>query len=140
MGNNFTIFFQNIRGVKSKEYSLKKLIKRIEPDVVALNETQLCGNTKVDIKPYTWWMKNRSKKGGGVATGVAQQYKDKAIGAGEGSEKDEYLITRVDDFSPALNIVNCYGEQRSNKMEVIEEKWTRIVNDLEEIRNRGEYC
>ena len=138
--DSFTIFFQNIRGIKSKEYSLKKLIKRIKPDVVALNETQLCGSTKVDIKPYTWWMKNRSKKGGGVATGVAQEYKDKAIGAGEGSEKDEYLITRIDAFSPALNIVNCYGEQRSNKLEVIEEKWTRIVNDMEEIRNRGEYC
>ena len=91
------------------------MIKRIKPDVVALNETQLCGSTKVDIKPYTWWMKNRSKKGGGVATGVAQEYKDKAIGAGEGSDKDEYIITRIDAFSPALNIVNVMGNRGATR-------------------------
>ena len=105
-----------------------------------MNETQLSGNMKIDITPYTWWAKNRNKKGGGVATGVAQQFKDATIGAGEGAEKDEYIITRIEAFTPALNIVNCYGEQRSNKVEDIEERWTRIVKDLEEIRARGEYC
>ena len=69
----FSIFFQNIRGHNSKEYSLRKLMKRIKPSVVALNETQLAGNAKINITPYTWWTKNRNKKGGGVATGVAQE-------------------------------------------------------------------
>ena len=137
---DFSIFFQNIRGLNSKTYSLRKLLKRLKPSVVALNETQLAGNAKINITPYTWWTKNRNKKGGGVATGVAQELKDKAIGAGEGINKDEYIITRIDAFSPALNIVNCYGEQRSTKVEEVEEKWSRLVKELESIRSRGEYC
>ena len=37
------------------------------------------------------------------------------MGAGEGEGDDEYLITRIECFSPALNIINCYGEQRKIK-------------------------
>ena len=136
----FSIFFQNIRGLNSKTYSLQKLIRKLKPSVVTLNETQLAGNAKINITPYTWWTKNRNKKGGGVATGVSQEYKDKAIGAGEGVKKDEYIITRIEAFSPALNILNCYGEQRSTKVEDVEEKWSRLLKELEAIRARGEHC
>ena len=77
----FSIFFQNIRGLNSKAYSLRKLMKRIKPSVVALNETQLAGNAKINITPYTWWTKNRNKKGGGVATGVAQEQLEQVRGS-----------------------------------------------------------
>lgn len=54
--------------------------------------------------------------GGEVATGVAGHFKDMALGAGEGSEDDEYLIT---SFTPHLNVINCYGEQRKTKIEEV---------------------
>ena len=63
-----------------------------------------------------------------------------AVGAGEGKEKDEYLITRIDSFSPALNVVNCYGEQRKTKVEEVEAKWRRLHKDMEDIRARNEFC
>ena len=67
----------------------------------------------MNLDSYAAWSKNRTMKGGGgIATAVARQYKDLSVGAGEGKEDDEYLITRIDSFSPALNIINCYGEQR----------------------------
>ena len=112
----FSILLANIRGYKSKEVSLKKVINKVRPSLVLLNETLLVGNTKVSITPYTSWCKNRKEKGGGgILTAVAQQYKDSAVGAGEGEGDDEYLITRIECFSPALNIINCYGEQRKIK-------------------------
>ena len=58
-------------------------------------------------------VQNRSEKGGGgITTAVSQQFKYSAVGAGQGEEEDEYLITRFECFSPALNVINCYGEQR----------------------------
>ena len=58
-----------------------------------LNETLLTGKMKISLSPYSCWYKNRTEKGGGgVATAVSQQYKDSAVGAGEGQGEDEYLI------------------------------------------------
>ena len=62
------------------------------------------------------------------------------LGAGEGKNGDEYLITRINSFYPALNIVNCYGEQRKTKVEEVEAKWSRLKKDMENIRARREFC
>ena len=139
--STFTVLLSNLRGYKGKEYSLRKIIKKVKPSMVLLNETQLVGNMKVTITPYSSWTKNRSEKGGGgIATVVSQDYKDCAIGAGEGENNEEYLVTRIDAFCPALNVINNYGEQRSTKKEDIEERWQRFRKELENIRLRGEFC
>ena len=139
--NTFTIMLTNLRGYRSKEYSLKKIIKKLKPAVVVMNETNLTGNMKVDLTPYVSWNRNRSGQGGGgVATAVAQEYRDAAVGAGEGAGEDEYVITRIDTFSPAISIVNCYGEQRRTRVEEVEARWLRMRGDMEAIRARGEHC
>ena len=104
-----------------------RIVKKMKPDIVALNETQLRGKVKVEIDGYTSWTRNRvGQGGGGISTSVAQRHQERVVGAGEG-EQEEYLVTRVETFSPALNIVNCYGEQRSTSKEEVEEKWRRLV-------------
>ena len=57
----------------------------------------------------------------------------------EGVDDDEYIITRLDNTMPALNIINIYSEQegRSTKDE-IEQSWLRLLSDLREIEDRGE--
>ena len=72
-------------------------------------------------------------------TAVAQQYKDSSVGAGEGEGEDEYIITRIECFSPALNILNCYGEQRKTRKEDVEGKWGRLCKDMEDNRIRKEF-
>ena len=61
------------------------------------------------------------------------------MGAGEGEGDHEYLITRIECFSPALNIVNCYGEQRKTNKEEVEGKWKHLCKELEAIRSRQEF-
>ena len=145
-GNNdnktFTILLVNMRGYKSKEYSLKKALKKVKPSMVTMNETLLRGNMKVSLEPsYISWSKNRTAQtGGGVATAVARAYMNKSGGAGEDLGGDEYLITRVATFKPALNVVNCYGEQRKTSRLEVEDKWKRLCRDLETIRARNEFC
>jgi hypothetical protein len=59
---------------------------------------------------------------------------------GEGEHDDEYLITRVEAFEPALNVINSYGEQRSTPKDEVEDKWSRLRKHMEEIRVKGEFC
>ena len=133
--STFSVLLTNLRGYKSKEHSLKKILKKVKPAVTLMNETQLAGNMKVSLKPYTTWTKNRTEKGGGgVATAVSQQYSEFAVGAGEGEKDDEYIITRIEAFTPALNVVNCYGEQRKTRKDEVEEKWGRLRKHMEEVR------
>ena len=114
----------------------------MKASMVILNETQLRGNMKICLEPsYVSWSKNRTANaGGGVATAVARGYMDKTGGAGEGVGNDEYLITRVATFKPALNVVNCYEEQRKSTKLDVQEKWKRIQQELENIRARNEFA
>ena len=101
----------------------------------------MCGKMNVSLPPYTGWSRNRSEKGGGgIASVVAHQYKNSTTQAGEGEGNDEYLITRIECFSPALNIINCYGEQRKTQKEEVEDKWRRLRKEMEGIRAKNEFC
>ena len=137
---DFSVLLTNLRGYKSKQMSLKKIVKRIKPKVVVMNETQMSGKMRVVLEPYQTWTKNREgKAGGGIATAVAPGLKDFAMGAGEGEQGDEWMVTRLDCFTPALNVVNCYGEQRKTKIEEVEAKWQKFRKQMESITARGEF-
>ena len=136
--STFSVLLTNIRGYKSKKVSLQKIVKKVRPSMVLLNETQLVNKMSVSLDTYLTWTKNRTEKGGGgIATAVSQNFRNLAIGAGEEEKEDEYIITRIEAFSPPLTVVNNYGEQRVTKKEEVEEKWARLKGDLEEIRSRG---
>ena len=82
---SFSVILTNLRGFKSKQYYLKKIIKKVKPSIVMMNETHLVGNMEVSLTPYTCWTKNRTEQGGGgIAPAVNQKFKDSAVGAGEG--------------------------------------------------------
>ena len=112
-----------MRGYKSKESRLKKILKKKTPSMAILNETQLVGKMEVNLPAYTTWSRNRTDKGGGgIATAVHQQYSATAVGIGEGEHEDDYLITRIEAFEPALNVINNFGEQRGTQKEEVEKK------------------
>ena len=61
----------NMRGFKSKEALLRKMLKKVSPSIVLMNETLLSGRAKVSVSPYTCWSRNRMETGGGgIATAV----------------------------------------------------------------------
>ena len=139
--DEFSVMLVNLRGFRSKRQSLKKIISTEKPSMVAINESQLTGRMQVSLKPMVCWSKNReSKGGGGVATAVSPVYRDSTIGAGESEGENEYVITRVSSFSPALNVINYYGEQRKTSKENVEKNWRLLVKDMTKIRARKEFC
>ena len=140
---NLTIMHTNPRGWTSKQESLLKLTKSLDPDIININETQLTGTNKVEIKSFTTYCKNRSQKaGGGICSAVSNRIKQHAVCVAEGGEDDEWLALRYDHLSPALTVVNCYGEQEgageSNKQKVVA-RWGRLLKVLEAARLRGDH-
>ena len=118
--NVFSILLINLRGFKSKETSLKKIVTEKSPSMILMNETLLVGSMKVSVPDYTSWSRNRTDKGGGgIATSVANKYRDCSVEAGQGEDEEEFIITRIECFSPALCVINCYGEQRKTRKEEV---------------------
>ena len=137
----FSIMLSNLRGFKSKKKSLTKILDTVQPNMLLMAETQLVGQMKIVLDGYTTWTRNRTDKGGGgIATAVCLKYQDSAVGAGEGEEEDEFLITRIDTFSPALCVINSYGEQRRTNKEEVESRWSRLLKEMEAVRMRGDFC
>ena len=81
--SKLSILFSNIRGVESKKISLRRIVRKMKPSIVLLNETLLTGNKNLELDPYYTWSKNRiDKKGGGISTSVSPSLKDFSIGVG----------------------------------------------------------
>ena len=136
------ILHSNIRGYTSKKEAFYEVVKDIDADVCILNETGLKGKNKVIIPGYTTFFKNREVKNmGGISTSIKDKWRDFAVNVGQGSHEDEYIITRLDNFKPAICIINCYGEQESRTCkEEIEARWSRLRKELDKIKARGEGC
>ena len=105
------IIHSNTDGYKSKKESIHEIANNEKPDVLTLNDTNLKGNLKVKIPGYFSYNKNRDKNKGGVATVIANHLIHNTMKVAEGTEEDEYIITRIDKTAPAVNIVNIYGSQ-----------------------------
>ena len=135
-----SILFANCRGYVSKKESIFQIVDKIKPSVICLNETGLRGNNKVNIDGYISFSKNRAEQiMGGISTSVTEEWRQHLVCAGEGEGDDEYHVIRLDNFSPAINIINCYGEQDKDE-KVVVGRWGRLRKEMEVIVARQEHC
>ena len=126
----------NPRGWTSKRAAMLDVIENVKPDYVNINETQLRGENKVQMKGFVSFSKNRKETaGGGICSAVTNRLKGHAVRVLEGGDDDEWQAVRLNHVKPAITIVNVYGEQegRTSKEEV-RAKWGRLLKELEEIR------
>ena len=66
--------------------------------------------------------------------------KEHLVCTAEGKGVDEYLVTRLECFQPALTMINCYSEQENVGQEEQEARWGRLTKELEVARARGDFC
>ena len=57
----FTIYYDNVRGVKSKLNSIQDYAKELEPTIICLVETHLATKEKIEIEGYTITLRYRTK-------------------------------------------------------------------------------
>ena len=140
--NKFSIFFSNIRGARSKLLSLQSIVNNpvVDPEVIALVETNLRKTSKLQLDGFKCFSKNRQTGNmGGVAVLVKESDSSNVIKAAEGSDENEFLVTRHNQFSVPINVMTLYGEQESRtKVDKINKNWNTIMNELVKIEERNE--
>ena len=130
----------NIRGFASKQTSLQDIVDRELPDIVTLNETNMKNTRKINLKKYVSFCKNSEKNSHGISTSFAGYLKDNSVKVSQDQGGvDEFIVTRLENVEPALNIINFYGaiEERESKEDILE-SWTQIKKELNIIKERGE--
>ena len=90
---------------------MTEILENVNPDICNLNETNLRGNRKIKLKNYVSFCKNREVKlMGGVSTSFQNYLRQHAVKVSDNAEVDEYLVTRLDNVEPALNIFNIWQD------------------------------
>ena len=109
--NKWSILHSNIRGWNSKKLSFQSILKGVNPNLVTLNEVAFRKDKKLNVPGFLSYNKNRQKESmGGVATCIKNDEKAFALKIDEGEGKDEFIITRHNQFFKPINVVNIYGE------------------------------
>ena len=109
----FTILYNNIRGIKSKEQSLKDIIDAKKPTIVCIVETHLKGEEQCYIDGYNVMSLNRNSEGGGIIIAIREEFKNitKIV---ETEEKDgEMMWIKIDNGKIKIRIGVIYGRQES---------------------------
>ena len=94
---DFNVYLVNLRGAKSKLVSLQAIVDdpNVKPDLANLVETNLKGSSKLDVKGFYSFSRNRKNKHmGGVSTLVKENDVKHVLKVSEGAGDNEYLITR----------------------------------------------
>ena len=76
---------------------------------------------------------------GGVCTAIVNEDAEQVLKVSEGTNGNEYLITRHSQFVKPLNIINVYGDIESRTpVETIDRKWDEIIEEVAKIEARDE--
>ena len=63
---NWTVFYSNVQGIKSKRNSLVDIFEDLKPRIALITETQLSVGASCKIDGYTFFSQPRERAGGGV--------------------------------------------------------------------------
>ena len=98
------------------------------------------GKRKVKLGGLSCYEVNRSSKyGGGIATCFQHHDRLHTLKSHDENEGHEMLVTRHNQFSVPINIINVYGQVESKcTSTVINEKWTALLEQVKKIESKGE--
>ena len=69
-----TIYYVNVRGLKSKMEDTLRIIEDINPDIIGLVETHMKREENVEIDGYKIIRKDRQREGGGLLIGIKSKF------------------------------------------------------------------
>ena len=154
------IWYQNVRGIKSKLISIERIINEIDPTIICMVETHLGDEDEISIPGYKIERNDRNKDGGGCLIAYKEEVKNlvteitkketEAIWLKIGNRNAELKICTVycpSENQPKKNIQRVYEEMEEEIMKEEEKQRTVIcgdfnakiyVNEGEKIKGSGE--
>ena len=93
----FTVWYQNVRGLKTKFASLLEKIEEFEPTMVCITETHMLKDEPLEIEGYRVMRNDRDNLGGGVLVAVDEKIADICTIVEKESEVGETLWIVIDN-------------------------------------------
>ena len=139
VNSKFSVLHTNIQASKYRKNSLEAIVKALDIDLVTVNETNLRKDDKFSLDGYKTFSKNRQNAPmGGIATSIVNKFATDVLKTAEG-KSEEFLVIRLGQFDPALNVINLYGAQETRlTVEPIKDNWENILEEIVKIESRGE--
>ena len=109
----FKVWFQNVRGIKSKLESLRDKIDEVRPTVIGITETHLLGDEKVEIDGYEIYPNGRDNSGGGVLIAVRKELEKICTVVEKSKEVAESLWLTIDNGRVKIRVGVVYAPQES---------------------------
>lgn len=132
------LFYANCRGYSSKRESISQIVSDQDSDIVILTETNFKGHMHPKLPNYCSFFRNREILNmGGVAILVKEKYKNYAVRSKVGKGVNEFMIVKLNCFSPKLAILAMYGSQKSEGAAVVETNIHEIFFEVKECQAAG---
>ena len=130
--NNFEIYYNNIRGVKSKINSLRSIIKERRPEMIVLVETWLEDKEEFMIEGYTPYRNNRNANGGGVVIAVKNNLKHITKKVYETKGNLESIWITIDNNKIKTRIGAVYIPKEKIKKAELEKVYNQLSGEIEQ--------
>ena len=140
MYKNLKIYYNNIRGIKSKITALEEIIEELRPHIVSINETHLGQNENITISNYEVIYNNKKEGKMGTIIGIREDVKDKYVVIETKSEEFEATwIKFSNENNINIRIGTVYAPQECRtKIQVIKKMYKNITNHILDARKLGE--
>ena len=131
-GNNkvklFSIIGNNINGLKAKIDSLQSVVNIFSPSVICLQETKLRSKGIWKAKGFRTFERLRKGFGGGLLTAIDEDLSPVLLSEGEGDL--EILVVQLTVGGRNMRIINCYGPQEDQALEVVFNFWQKVEKEI----------
>ena len=103
----WSLYHVNVNNLDSRYLSLKSILANNKYSVVTINETHLQSQRKVELPDYLTYSTNRvERNAGGIATAVEMSDAANCVRVEVGTDNNEYIVTRHDQFEVPINVIN----------------------------------
>ena len=136
MNKKLRMFGVNAAGIKCKLESFNDILKRLKPQIWAVQETKLKQNEKINCDAVSnfqiYYLYRQESGGGGLAIGVDKDIESTLVR--EGNYDIEALVVQVVLGATPVKIIVAYGPQENS----LKEKKDKFWEFLEEEANKAE--
>ena len=116
--HNFKIMCVNIRGIKSKQDSVKEKVDFLKPTIVCFMEMFLKGDDKIEFDGYKTFLLNRETEGGGLLVAVRKEINNITHIVNEDVSNGEMIWIVIDNTKLHLRLGLIYAPQESRSTTV----------------------
>ncbi len=140
MLKKMSIYYTNIRDLKSKETSFKARIEETQPSIIAVTETWLNEEDSLKIEGYeTIYRNEREGKGGGILIAIHNNLRHVVCETGRTNEEYEsiWIVLNNGKVNLKLGVVYFPQEKDITVMEA-ESIYRKIRTEISDGRNKGQ--